>query len=227
MSSVSMANPRSPDELAKLPHYPEVVAAAIDRDVTDIVHFTTTKGALGILASGALLSRKRLPETKYLEHVYRPNTRLRKDGAWLDYVNLSISRINDWMFGSSTGWHSDEDISWVVLAFDPEILGHPGVVFSTTNNIYPSCRRAEGLDGFNSLFAETVEGRFGGVHGRSGKLDCWPTDRQAEVLYPGELSCGHLRRIDVQLAETTDVLAGILNGLDLEVSIRLAPEVFQ
>ena len=227
MSTVSMANPRSPDELANSPHCPEVVAAAIDRDLTDIVHFTTTKGALGVLASGAVKSRERLPETKYLEHVYRPNATFRKDAAWLDHVNLSISRINDWMFGSSVGWHSDEEVSWVVLTFDPEILGHPGVVFATTNNIYPSCRRAEGLDGFNSLFADTVVGRYSAVHDRAGKPDHWPTDRQAEVLYPGELSCRHLRRIDVQLAETTDVLAGILDGLDLEVPIRLAPEVFQ
>ena len=227
MSTGAMAKPRSPEELAKLPHRPEVVAAALDRDVADVVHFTTTKGSLGVLASGALKSRKRLPETKYLEHVYRPNTDFRKDAAWLDYVNLSVSRINDWMFDSSVRWHSDEDVSWVVLAFEPEILGHPGVVFATTNNIYPSCRRAEGLDGFNSLFADTVPGRYDGLHDRAGKLDCWPTDRQAEVLYPGELSCRYLRRIDVQLAETTDVLAGILDSLDLKVSVRLAPEVFQ
>ncbi len=70
-------------------------------------------------------------------------------------------------------------------------------------------------------------GRYSRVHDRAGKPDSWPTDRQAEVLYPGELSCRHLRRIDVQLAETTDVLAGILGGLDLEVPVRLAPEVFQ
>ncbi len=151
---MSMATPRSPSQLAKLPHCPEVVTAANDREVTDIVHFTTTKGALGVLASGALKSRKRLPETEYLEHVYRPKVALRKDAWWLDYVSLSISRINDWMFGSSTSWHSDEDVSWVILTFGPEILGHPGVVFATTNNIYPSCRRAEGLDGFNSLFAD-------------------------------------------------------------------------
>ena len=227
MSTVSMANPRSPGELAKLPNRPEVVAAAIDRDVADIVHFSTTKGTLGVLASGAVKSRERLPEMEYLEHVYRPNASFRKDAAWLDYVNLSISRINDWMFGSSVRWHSDEDVSWVVLAFDPEILGHPGVVFATTNNIYPSCRRAEGLDGFNSLFADTVAGRYGDVHDRAGKPDCWPTHRQAEVLYPCELSCRYLRRIDVQLAETTDLLAGMLDALHLEVPVRLAPEAFQ
>ena len=210
-----------------LPNRPEVVAAAIGRDVTEIVHFTTTKGALGVLACGALKSRERLPDAEYLEHVYRPNSDIRKDEEWLDYVNLSVSRINDWMFGSSARWHSDENVSWVVLAFDPVILGHPGVVFTTTNNIYPSCRRAEGLDGFNSLFADAVVGRYDKVHDRAGKPDCWPTDRQAEVLYPHNLSCRYLRRIDVRSAETTDVLAGMLGGLDLEVPIRLAPEVFQ
>lgn len=227
MPSASTAIPRSPEELANQPNRPEVVVAARERGITDIVHFTTIKGALGVLASGALQSRAILPEAKYLEHVYRPNADFRKDAAWLGYVNLSVSRINDWMFDSSVRWHCDEDVSWVVLAFGPAILGHPGVVFTTTNNIYPRCRRAEGLDGFNSLFADTVLGKYDEVHDRAGKLDCWPTDRQAEVLYPRELPCRHLRRIDVQLAETTDVLAGILGGLDLEVPVRLAPEVFQ
>lgn len=227
MLSASMAVPRSSEELANQPIRPEVVVAARERGITDVVHFTTTNGALGVLACRALKSRVRLRETQYLEHVYRPNSNIRKDEDWLDYVNLSISRINEWMFDSSVRWHSDDDISWVVLAFDPEILSHPGVVFATTNNIYPKCRRTEGLDGFNDLFADKVAGRYGKEHTRAGKLDCWPTDRQAEVLYPHKLSCRYLRRIDVRSAETTDVLAGMLGGLNLEVPIRHAPEAFQ
>ena len=76
-----------------------------NRGVAQVVHFTTVSGLTGVLAAKAVKSRARLPTDKYLEHVYQPNSAIRKDRAWLDYVNLSISRINDWMFDSSTSWH--------------------------------------------------------------------------------------------------------------------------
>ena len=116
-----------------------------------------------------------------------------------------------------------------MLSFKPEILGHPGVVFTTTNNIYPACRRAEGLRGFEQLFADFVLGRHNTRHNRVDKPANWPTDRQAEVLYPGELSCDYLQRIDVQLEESVDVVCGILGGLDLfgKIQVRHAPEVFK
>ena len=229
-SPLPQARPRTPDEVANLPPCPEVVLAAEKRGIRDVVHFTTVSGALGILAAGAVKSRKRLPEEKYLEHVYRPNTDTRKDPAWLDYVNLSIARINDWMFSTSVRWHIEDDNPWAVLAFDPRLLGNPGVVFATTNNIYPKCRRGEGLDGFASLFADSVVGRTSPVtkwHDRAGKSADWPTDRQAEVFCPGEVSCDYLQRIDVQREDTMDTMVGILAGLGLSVSVRHAPEVFE
>lgn len=221
------AHPRTPDEIATLPRCPEVVAAATKRGITQVVHFTTVRGVTGVLAKGAVKSRKRLPEEEYLEHVYRPNSKFRKDAAWLDYVNLSISRINDWMFDSSFRWHAAEDNPWVVLAFGVELLGDPGVVFATTNNIYPACQREEGLGGFETLFEPIIKGWHGTPHDRDGKTPDWPTDRQAEVLYPGEVSCEHLRRIDVQCADVVDRIHGILGGLRLAVPVRHAPEVFE
>lgn len=221
------AHARTPEEVANLPPCPEVVEAAKQQGVEDIVHFTTVSGAVGVLAAGALKSRKRLPEDTYLEHVYRPNVDIRKDMGWLDYINLSIARINDWMFETSVRWDIRNNNPWVVLAFEPAILGHPGVVFTTTNNIYPACQRAEGIDGFNSLYANSVRGRYDSLHDRADKRPEWPTDRQAEVLYPGELSCEHLRRIDVQREETSETIQGALAGLGLNVRVCHAPEVFE
>ena len=228
-SPLRPARPRTPDEVADLPPCPEVVRAAEERGIRDIVHFTTVSGAVGVLAAGSVKSRERLPQETYLEHVYRPNAAIRKDQEWLDYVNLSIARINDWMFDTSVRWHIRDENPWVVLAFDPRLLGDPGVVFATTNNIYPACRRAEGLEGFRNLFADSIVGRTWPTtvrHDRAGKPADWPTDRQAEVLYPGEVPCEYLRRIDVQREDTIDTMRGALAGLGLSVPVRHAPEVF-
>ena len=101
------------------------------------------------------------------------------------------------------------------------------MVFTTTNNIYPACKRAEGLAGFSRLFADSVRGRYDVLHDRRGKKPAWPTDRQAEVLYPGELSCTWLQRIDVQQEETEDSIHGMLGALGLSVPVRHAPEIFE
>ena len=220
------AGPRTADQVARLPPRPDVVAAAGRRGVKDVLHFTTVSGAIGAFAAGAVKNRNQLRDDQYLEHVYRPNAPFRKDKEWLDYVNLSIARINDWMFENSERWHVVEDNPWVMLSFDPVILGHRGVVFATTNNIYPACRRAEGRDGFERLFAESVGGRYNQRHDRIGKQADWPTDRQAEVLYPGQVSCKYLQRVDVQWDETVDKIYGILAVLNLDVPVYHTPEVF-
>ena len=195
--------------------------------ITQVVHFTTIRGAVGILASNSVKSRERVSEDSYLEKVYQPNADVRKDPAWLDYVNLSVERINEWMFNTSTRWHLKEDNPWVVLSFHPRILTHPGVVFTSTNNIYPLCKRSEGLAGFRQMFAARVHGRYSDIHDRSNKEEAWPTDRQAEVLYPGELSCEHLQRIDVQLEQSLEDVDGLLGALSTNVSVCYAPEVFK
>ena len=222
------ARPRTSDEVKLLPTQPSVLAAANELGVQFVVHFTTMNGVVGVFAAKAVKSRARLHRDEYLEHVYKPNANTRKDELWLDYVNLSIERINDWMFDTSSRWHATENNSWVLLSFAAEILAHPGVVFATTNNIYPACVRAEGLVGFKMMFADRVTGRYGQVHDRLGKDGAWPTDRQAEVLYPGELSCQYLRRVDVQTEAAVDTIHGMLGGLGANgVEVRFAPEVFK
>ena len=97
-----------------------VAAYAAERGITEILHFTTNNGALGILATGFVLSRHRLAKEQYIEHIYTPNCPSRhKDSDWTNHVNLSISRVNGRMLGISSGrWHATQDLWWVVLAFD-------------------------------------------------------------------------------------------------------------
>lgn len=73
-----------------------------DRGIDSALHFTTNHGLVGILAVGALLSRRRLDKEYLLEHVLHVNAARRPEAAadfdksedWLDYVNLSISEVN-------------------------------------------------------------------------------------------------------------------------------------
>lgn len=226
------ARPKTAPEIAKLPSRPDVLDAAKERGITNVVHFTMTNNVIGILASGVVQSRERVQEDECVEQVYLPNAKSRRrDKEWLDYVNLSIQRTNSWMFGvSSENWHPE--VSWVALSFSPEILSHPGVVFTTTNNIYTGCRRAEGVDGFSAMFSDRIlrwrdNNKGDEIVERSTPDRSLTTDRQAEVLYPGKLSIEYLQRIYVQTEREFDTVHGIMGGLNMDFPIHHAPEVFR
>jgi ssDNA thymidine ADP-ribosyltransferase, DarT len=202
----------------------EVIAA---RGILEILHFTTNSGLAGILASRAVKSRAVLPTEKTLEHVYSPNCTYRKDTAWLGYVNLSITSINLHLFGiSADKWHAGEDLWWCILSFDPSVLTHEGVYFTTTNNMYTGVRRGQGGAGLEALFAPNVTRWAGNVASRTDELSkSQPTCAQAEVLYPTELSTGFLRRIYVREAQDGDTVNGMFGALDhpqIEVVVAVA-----
>jgi len=195
-----------------------VEAVVARRCIREVLHFTTNSGLTGILASGSAKARSNLLEDKYVEHVLKHNCPSRRlDVRWHGHVNLSISRINGRLFGIANGnWHSDLDGWWCILAFDPTVLSHDNVVFTTTNNIYPSCRRGMGVAGLEAMFAPVVNGRYATAITRlPGKPDCEPTDIQAEVLYPQEVSTAFLRRIYFREEEHRDAAYGIFGALSL------------
>src|SRR4051794_41099389 len=153
------------------------------RGITEVLHFTTNRGIVGTLANGALLSRYRLPQEKYLEHVLHVNAAIRPEAAaffdksqnWLDYVNLSISEINARYFAVSNRWHQNKNVWWGILAFDPQIMTHDGVVFATTNNSYDLCIRKEGIKGFEGLFAQRIQRKANWSVGRGLRAARLPT----------------------------------------------------
>jgi hypothetical protein len=200
-----------------------------ERGITEVLHFTTNKGLVGILYSGAVKPRARLPEEKTLEHIYTPNAAFRKDVPWLDYVNLSIGRINCQFFEAARRWHRDRDISWCILSFDPAVLTHGGVCFTTTNNIYPTTRRGRGEAGLNALFEQVVYARYGARIDRPSNLELsFPTCEQAEVLYPGDLSTRFLRKVYVARHEDHDDVCGQLAALGLPpLDTVVDPKVFR
>lgn len=224
------ARPRPRVEAPTLPRLPGISVLASQRGITQIVHFTTVMGAVGVICSGAVKTRATLPADKLLEYVYKPNAvnaQREKDRPWHDYVNLSVSRINGAMFGHSQRWHAWEGVSWVVLRFSPEIVAAPGVVFTTTNNTYTGCMRSEGADGFNRMFAPSIAQWTGRTVPRGSKADHLTTDPQAEVLYPGDLTLEHLQRIDVQVESALEDIDGALGAMNMTtIEVALAPEVF-
>jgi hypothetical protein len=200
------------------------------RKITEVLHFTTNEGLLGILYSRALKSRQRLPQEKQLEYIYKPNAEFRKDLPWIDYINLSISRINHQFFNvSANRWHRERDIWWCALAFNSVILSHPGVYFATTNNMYTGVRRATGINGLQALFDDHIIQWNGKMVVRDpGLPEKYPTCSQAEVLYPGELSTDFLQRVYVATGEDHDEICGQCAGVcHPEIEVYVSPEIFK
>jgi hypothetical protein len=205
----------------------EFVAA---RGISEILHFTTNRGLLGIFATGYVKSRKRLPDESQLEYLFLPNTDYRKDVAWIDYVNLSVSQVNKrFLAWSRRRTRTDDRLFWCILAFDPAILGHPGVIFTTTNNIYTGVKRGGGLRDFLALFEERVH-QWGDYYASRtmGHGDHITTCEQAEVLYPQSLSIECLRRVYVADGETQDEVHAMLGMLGMKsVDVTVLSELFQ
>jgi ssDNA thymidine ADP-ribosyltransferase DarT-like protein len=197
------------------------------QNIKELLHFTTNLGLLGILDSKALKSRARLRNDQRLEFILTLNTPTVKDPAWVDYVNLSVTRINITLYTISSGnWHPN--LWWCVLAFDPIIMKHNGVYFTTTNNIYPSVRRGQGPVAFDAIFAPVVYGRY---HIRIERALNMPashtTCEQAEVLYPGELSTEFLRRVYVATDEDQDDVYGQIAAVSHpDIPVAVNPGMF-
>lgn len=198
-----------------------------NHEIKEVVHFTTHGGLLGALHASAVKSRQQLPADVNLEYIYRPNAVIRKDAAWLDYVNLSISRINIDFFEVSCRWHRAEDLWWCVLAFDPALMMDSGVYFATTNNMYTSVLRGVDAKGLSRLFAPTIERWTGNIVRRQTNCPTeWTTCVQAEVLYPHEVPISYLRRVYVQKEEDQDEVYAQLHMLGIEHDVLIEPNKF-
>lgn len=205
------------------------------KKIEEVLHFTTNNGIVGILATGYLRSRFRLTEDQLLEHILFPNAATRPEEAshfdksenWLDYVNLSISEINSRYFQVSGRWHGAKNVWWGILVFDPVIIEHEGVYFASTNNSYNYCKRGQGVEGFNALFAPSIQCKVDWRILRKNRLDKLPTCEQAEILYPEKISTQFLKKIYVANESDHDAVLGWLREFDLlNVKVIISKEKF-
>ncbi|NVO24898.1 DarT ssDNA thymidine ADP-ribosyltransferase family protein [Donghicola mangrovi] len=200
------------------------------RGIGEVVHFTTNHGCLGTLYAQKLLSRAKLQEDEMVQYLFAANAELRRDTAYLDHISLSVEHINTQFFNVSAGkWHRDEPIFWCILAFDPSVLSHEGVVFATTNNIYSSVKRGMGEGAFEKLFSERVSRWHGNVVTRHATVPPnYPTCFQAEALYPSELSTEYLRHIYVKTGADQSEVVGFLKAtFHRDVDVIVCPEKFE
>ncbi|MGE0758566.1 MAG: DarT ssDNA thymidine ADP-ribosyltransferase family protein [Pirellulaceae bacterium] len=201
------------------------------RGIGEVVHFTTSHGCLGTLYTKTLLSRARLQDDEMVRYLFAANAELRRDVAYLDHVSLSLEHINTEFYRvSANKWHRNEPIFWCILAFDPVVLTHDGVVFATTNNIYSSVRRGMGEAGLSDLFADRVA-RWSTtpiVTRSSNTKASYPTCFQAEALYPGSLSTEHLQRIYVRTrADQSETIGFLKATFHPEIDVIVAPSKFE
>lgn len=198
--------------------------AAARRGVKHLLHYTTQKGIHGTIASKALLSRAQLDQEEYLALIREP-VWPRRDAPWIDHISLSATTINDDLFRRSRSHFPH--LWWAVIAVSPAVLDDAGVVFTTTNNIFPSVRRGEGSAGFEVMFADEVVGRYGVVHTRAGLPDAQPTDRAAEVLYPQRIETNHIQAIYVMEPDHKHMILGWCAALDhQDIPVEVRPDVF-
>jgi len=208
-----------------------------DRNITEILHFTTNRGIVGVLDSRMLYSRPRVKAESNLQYILRVNSTNRpeeneffdKSENWIDYVNLSISEINRRYFEFSQGWHLTADIWWGILSYDPIIITHEDVYFATTNNSYDYCIRAKGVAGFSNLFAPKIMRKKPnwGVH-RLDRKNWLTTCEQAEVLYPQAVSSDYLRRVYVLNETCQDTVRGWLREFGYDnVEVCINPHKFE
>jgi len=191
-----------------------VADVAAERGIKEGLHFTTHFGLTGILDGREVKSRLRLRRDQRLAYILRLNSSRVLDEVWKDYVHLSISRINSNLYDvSSVTWHPD--VWWAILSFDPEIISHEGVYFTTTNNAYHQhVKRGKGADALEALFAERVASRYGQIQWRTpGMPDHFTTCIQAEVMYPRSVSTCYLKRIYVGDGAAADDVCGLLRAV--------------
>lgn len=178
-----------------------------EKEIEEVLHFTTNNGIVGILATGYLRSRFSLSEDQLLQHILFPNAAIRpeessyfdKSENWLDYVNLSVSEINSRYFQVSGRWHDTKNVWWGILVFDPVIMEHEGVYFATTNNSYSYCDRGQGVEGLKALFVPSIRCKVGWTILRGNRVDKLPTCEQAEILYPQKIPSKFLKKFMLQM----------------------------
>ncbi len=226
-----------------------------NRGITRVVHFTSFPGLVGILSLGKVLSRKAMERYRS----QNPNSNLyylfgcNDSGRWdmkLDYINMSVEHINAkllWKFQMDDS--GTERNPWCILEFAPLCLEMAGVLFSISNAASNFVREkgvAAGKLGLERMFYQSLRQVFALSESdlvslqeryplmaltRSATIPPkFPTDKQAEVLIPKELSvdllCGIVFETEADKNYVLDYLTKCGIAIHEKWNIRVSREDF-
>lgn len=203
--------------------------AAAERGVTRLCHFTPNVNLVDILSDGAIRPTADLARTPGVP--YRPTDRQRIDGH-PDKISCSVQYPNvHYMDQTANRPDLVHFPDRCVLLLDISLLDREGVLFAPTNAATgrgAGCR--PGLDGFTALYAGTVHRAHGrrvsrGLYHR----EACPTDEQAEVLIPGDITISHLLGVVLPTESAERNLLAQLRAVEIAfapVPVNVAPQMF-
>lgn len=193
------------------------IAAFIrEREISKVVHFTSTSGLIGILLSGKIMSRETMqhfiednPNSSVVKY-FHANDPERWDKR-LDCINTSIERINGDLLAAMKSRSEGVVMEpWCIIELDTICLLKNKVVFTVANAASAYVRRngsKEGLAGIEALYDDLVtSGRQDVNHvtvtqetkRESGVHYNWATNSQAEALIPDEIPISYIKRVVFQ-----------------------------
>ena len=154
------------------------------RRISRLCHFTHVDSLVDIFRHGHIYSRRKAEQKNIL---LRRNDTLRLDKHFR-YVSASVQYPNLYVLESFRKRVDDNLANWVIIFFDPKLMGSYSTLFSPVNAAAGTGKYIKGgLEGFASMFEEQIS--FGspshGVKPRvrsSSHLSSCPTCLQAEVL---------------------------------------------
>ena len=219
-------------EFVLSPDAAAIQAFVKERGITRLVHFTPFCNLLGVYEMGALWAKQKIETVAqsksdfFLLDYIRWNDGLRLDGR-RDCINLSIQRINQYLFTSFKKKFTECDI-WCILEISPEILAAEGVSFTVGNaasSYVRNCGTGIGIDALKAMFTDSVV--VGNMYGRRvstrmGVPNNCPTDRQAEVMFPDEINVKYIQGIVV---ESEEHHAMVSRALQIEYPEMKLPQV--
>jgi hypothetical protein len=176
----------------------DLASAVRARGIRRLCHFTPSRN-LGHILSGTrgILATKHLAADE--RSVLNPTDLQRHDGQ-TGHICCTIEYPNAWYFREVRG----REVlfrDWVVLLLSPDLLLLPNVKFCPRNaSAGKGVHLKEGLNGFEALFAATVDGArtYRRAVSRSSAM---PTDEQAEVQIPDNIPLEAIAGVAVLNAE--------------------------
>lgn len=198
------------------------------RGITRLCHFTSSRNLAYILTES--IGIRSTEDLRNDEHSILNSTDLRRLDGHEGHICCSIQYPNAWYLSKAM---ADEKLfkDWVILLIDCKYLWQSGTLFAPGNAATDRGGRiCDGLEGFLSLFADSVEGTRGRRYIRTpSHLLCCPTDNQAEVLIPERINISDISAVVVRTESQAwnEIVRLELNGfIEQKPYFVIAPKLF-